>query len=275
MKTSRRFSAKFLFCLAGSVLIHGLALWAVARLTGERPVRPAEGIITLTLLEELAVEEAPVPARGNPAGPIRGSMPAKSEEPGSAEVPLRSIPPPSPVSISAAPPVAALQAPSPASPPEAAAPVVEARAPGVELSENGPVANPEHTEPGRHLNGNPIPAKSGPARETTDARSGEGGPGGSAGGGTGGVRQPAYVRKGELIYPAAARRRREEGVVLLELVVAADGTLESARIKQSSGYPDLDRAALEAEKKSRFHPALMAGRPVASRVEIPCRFRLE
>ncbi|GEM_PF-2718069 len=47
-----------------------------------------------------------------------------------------------------------------------------------------------------------------------------------------------------LAYPAVARRRGEEGSVLIDLSVKADGSLESALVSSGSGSAVLDRAAL-------------------------------
>lgn len=53
-------------------------------------------------------------------------------------------------------------------------------------------------------------------------------------------------------YPAEARRNGWEGTVILSLTIAADGSLHSAEIHQSSGYTLLDRAALKMIRSARF-----------------------
>ena len=75
-------------------------------------------------------------------------------------------------------------------------------------------------------------------------------------------------------YPWISRRRGEEGRVVLEVAVTADGRAKEVRIKRSSGSSRLDQAALAAVKKWRFSPALSGGRAVAGRIEIPIAFRL-
>jgi protein TonB len=45
-------------------------------------------------------------------------------------------------------------------------------------------------------------------------------------------------------YPQTSRRLKEEGVVLLEILVKADGTLGEMRLKKSSGYIRLDEAGI-------------------------------
>ena len=75
-------------------------------------------------------------------------------------------------------------------------------------------------------------------------------------------------------YPPAARQQHQEGVVLLEVAVGADGRPGQIGVKQSSGFPLLDRAAVTAVHRWTFEPARTAGLPVESHVEIPIRFRL-
>lgn len=76
-------------------------------------------------------------------------------------------------------------------------------------------------------------------------------------------------------YPYSARKRRREGLVLIGLEVAADGSVSAARVLESSGDASLDEAALSTLGRWKLRPATMAGRPVAGRVEVPVRFRLE
>jgi len=61
-------------------------------------------------------------------------------------------------------------------------------------------------------------------------------------------------RIGTLNYPTAARERPTASPVL-EVGIGADGKLDKAVIRRSSGYPDLDQAALEILKlASPFDP---------------------
>jgi TonB family protein len=59
--------------------------------------------------------------------------------------------------------------------------------------------------------------------------------------------------KVEPTYPELARRMRLSGVVKIEVVVAANGTVKDARVV--GGHPVLASAALDAAKKWRFEPA--------------------
>lgn len=73
-------------------------------------------------------------------------------------------------------------------------------------------------------------------------------------------------------YPASALRKGERGVVLLKVMVDAQGRPERVRVIQRSGSRALDRAAVEAVQQWRFQPAVSAGQPVAGEVEIPIEF---
>lgn len=75
-------------------------------------------------------------------------------------------------------------------------------------------------------------------------------------------------------YPAVSRQRREEGRVVLLAELSAAGAVVSLTVKQSSGHPRLDRAALEAVRRWRFAPARIGERPVASTLEVPIVFKL-
>jgi protein TonB len=55
-------------------------------------------------------------------------------------------------------------------------------------------------------------------------------------------------------YPRRARVRRQEGTVLLHLVIDRDGSLREYRIKKSSGYDLLDRAAIAMIKRAQPLP---------------------
>src|SRR5688572_18079292 len=62
-------------------------------------------------------------------------------------------------------------------------------------------------------------------------------------------------RIGTLNYPIAARRGKVAASPVLEVAITSDGKLDTAVVRQSSGYPDLDDAALAILKlASPFDP---------------------
>lgn len=89
------------------------------------------------------------------------------------------------------------------------------------------------------------------------------------------LNQPYYAKRGEARYPLEAKKLRQEGTVVLTLYINALGRLDKIEIKESSGFPLLDEAAIAAERQSRFRPAYLGNRPVASKAEVPYRFQLE
>jgi protein TonB len=72
-----------------------------------------------------------------------------------------------------------------------------------------------------------------------------------------------------------SRRIGEHGRVLLRVVVRPDGTPESVELRQSSGSPRLDEAALDAVRKWRFVPARRGDVPITAAVIVPIVFALE
>lgn len=75
-------------------------------------------------------------------------------------------------------------------------------------------------------------------------------------------------------YPALSRRLREEGTVLLRVLVDTGGAPARVELKQSSGHPRLDRAALETVQRWRFVPARQGGAAIAGWVVVPLSFTL-
>lgn len=86
---------------------------------------------------------------------------------------------------------------------------------------------------------------------------------------------PSYLKNPEPIYPVAARRRRQEGMVLLSVRVSSSGQPTSVTLKQTSGYPSLDAAALNAVREWQFEPARIGALAVESEIEVPIQFRMK
>lgn len=76
-------------------------------------------------------------------------------------------------------------------------------------------------------------------------------------------------------YPKLSLKRKEVGTVWLTLTVTAEGFAKDVRVKETSGYVRLDKAALEAVKRWRFRPARRFGQPVDAEYELPIHFKLK
>jgi protein TonB len=84
----------------------------------------------------------------------------------------------------------------------------------------------------------------------------------------------AYLSNPAPDYPADARRAHQEGMVLLRVLVAADGHAQDISIERSCGFPALDAAAAAAVGKWRFSPGRRRDTAVDAWVLIPILFKL-
>ncbi len=75
-------------------------------------------------------------------------------------------------------------------------------------------------------------------------------------------------------YPTLSKRRGETGVAKVRFVVGLTGRIETAQIVQSSGFPRLDDAALEAVRASECQPYLQNGQPMRAAYTQPYDFSL-
>lgn len=76
-------------------------------------------------------------------------------------------------------------------------------------------------------------------------------------------------------YPRLSRLRGEEGDVVLKMWVNAKGRVDEVEVVGSSGFEELDAAAVRAVRMAKFTPAKQGGRPVASAASILITFRLK
>ncbi len=77
------------------------------------------------------------------------------------------------------------------------------------------------------------------------------------------------------LYPSRSRRRGEEGTVTLHVLIAKSGAVERVEVIASSGFRDLDAAALETVRSRwRFVPARRDGIAFESWAIVPIRFAL-
>ena len=76
------------------------------------------------------------------------------------------------------------------------------------------------------------------------------------------------------VYPRSARRKGHEGCVTVAVTVAEDGGIVQAAVVASSGYGELDAAALAAVRSARFAPATAEGVRVRGELRLTFDFRL-
>lgn len=74
-------------------------------------------------------------------------------------------------------------------------------------------------------------------------------------------------------YPKTALRLGESGTVVLLVLVTTSGDAGSVEVTESSGFPMLDKAAVDAVKQWKFNPAISDNKAIDSFYEIPITFK--
>jgi TonB family protein len=76
-------------------------------------------------------------------------------------------------------------------------------------------------------------------------------------------------------YPEASRRAFEQGVCKVSITVLADGTVKDVHVTQSTGYPALDAASVNAFPTGTLLPATENGQPIDDTAEIPVTWTIK
>jgi protein TonB len=78
------------------------------------------------------------------------------------------------------------------------------------------------------------------------------------------VRTPAVVDFGTCAkpeWPKSSLRNEETGTVTLSFLIGADGHVTDSKLVKSSGFRELDKAAVAGISKCKFKPATVDGKP--------------
>jgi TonB family protein len=75
-------------------------------------------------------------------------------------------------------------------------------------------------------------------------------------------------------YPMPALLQRAEGRALVRAEIRPDGRVGRLWIKQSSGFPSLDHAAIQTVRAWRFYPAQRHGMAVAMWMDVPIEYKV-
>lgn len=221
------------------VLLHGGVLWALQ--TGLLH-RAAEVVVPVQVLAQL-LEPPPAPAVAPPPAsrPLPQALPVAPARqrpvPASpSSVPATSLPPVPPPPTDAEPDRAPVVAPAP--------PSVANPAPASAVVVAPPAASAPAPAPA-------MPAAPQVVLPSSDAR---------------------YLYRPLPVYPRLSERRMEHGTVVLKVWVRADGTVDQVEVETSSGFPRLDRAALDVVPRWTFVPGTVNGVPQRLPVLVPVRF---
>lgn len=91
--------------------------------------------------------------------------------------------------------------------------------------------------------------------------------------GQGGVTYASCTYCARPEYNEEGYRQKVQGVVLMRVLIGADGRIQQMKLVYSL-HPSLDRQAFLAVKNWRFRPSLQAGKPVAAWNTVEISFRL-
>jgi len=75
-------------------------------------------------------------------------------------------------------------------------------------------------------------------------------------------------------YPLYSLRNGQEGIPYVSVLIAETGAIEQAKLFQSSGFVELDNAAMEASEWWRMIPALQGNNPICTWAVVPVTFKL-
>lgn len=76
-------------------------------------------------------------------------------------------------------------------------------------------------------------------------------------------------------YPRSSQRNEESGMTTLQFLIGVDGHVKESKLQKSSGFRDLDRAAISALSKCRFKPATADGNPIEAWTAVQYVWTLE
>ncbi|MBC8027194.1 MAG: energy transducer TonB [Steroidobacteraceae bacterium] len=88
--------------------------------------------------------------------------------------------------------------------------------------------------------------------------------------------KPRILETTPPIYPEDSRRAQEHGDVSVRVFITKDGTVASAEVARSSGFPALDSAAVDAAKRWKFSAGTdEAGNAVDAPLQFKVQFNLD
>jgi periplasmic protein TonB len=249
--THRSPKVNLLAALIIAMLLHtagGVCVYGVFVLQAKKPavmtLEPSPGTFAFSI----------VPVTDEPVAPAASAEPPAPPPP-PPEEPKPEPPPPPPIPLPPEPEPEPADQPSEMAATEPAPPVVD--------------ATPSSVPPTQE----PVPAAATPAAagSGTAAPTPQPAPPGAP---TRGVEVvTAGLSQIQPHYPLGSRLRNEEGSVSVKVAVNGKGRAERVDVVQSSGYPALDRAAVDAVKNARFTSASGSG-PVGGDITLSFRFKL-
>jgi TonB family protein len=91
----------------------------------------------------------------------------------------------------------------------------------------------------------------------------------------GNIKAPTKVVNVNPVFPASMRTAGRGGVVPLDALIGADGSVVFVRVVSANVHPDFAEAATEAVRQWKFTPTLLNGQPVEVLMTVTINFALE
>ncbi|HEU4852150.1 MAG TPA: energy transducer TonB [Telluria sp.] len=76
-------------------------------------------------------------------------------------------------------------------------------------------------------------------------------------------------------YPKASLMNEEQGTTSMSFLVNADGSVAESKLDKSSGYKNLDKAALKALSACKFKPGIKNGAPAQTWAKVDYAWKLD
>jgi protein TonB len=76
-------------------------------------------------------------------------------------------------------------------------------------------------------------------------------------------------------YPKASLMNEEQGTVTMSFLVNADGTVAESKLEKTSGFKNLDKAALKSLAACKFKPGTKDGAPAQTWAKVDYAWKLD
>lgn len=76
-------------------------------------------------------------------------------------------------------------------------------------------------------------------------------------------------------YPKASLMNEEQGTTSMSFLVNADGSVAESKLEKSSGYKNLDKAAMKALSSCKFKPGTKNGAPAQTWTKVDYAWKLD
>lgn len=76
-------------------------------------------------------------------------------------------------------------------------------------------------------------------------------------------------------YPKASLMNEEQGTVSMSFLVNADGSVADSKIEKSSGFKNLDKAAIKSLSACKFKPGTKDGSPAQTWTKVDYNWKLD